>query len=39
MAYASDLVFARDALAALLEKSGISYEPWKDFYDIKNFII
>ncbi len=37
MAYASDLVFARDALAALLEKSGISYEPWKDFNVIKIF--
>ncbi len=39
MARASQLVFARDVLAEFLEKQSIPYEPWNDFYDIRDFFI
>lgn len=39
MAKASQLVFARDLLADLLEKQGVSYEPWEDFFDIRDTIL
>ena len=39
MAKASDMVFARDRLAKILEKEGIDYIPWEDFYDIKDKIL
>ncbi|NLB27754.1 MAG: HAD-IB family phosphatase [Clostridiaceae bacterium] len=38
MALASDLVFARDTLAAILKKRGVPYRPWDDFYDIARWI-
>jgi len=38
MALASDLVFARDTLAAILKKRGVSYKPWDDFHDIARWI-
>lgn len=39
MARASQLVFARDVLAEFLEKQSIPYEPWDDFYDIRDYFI
>ncbi len=35
MAPKSDIVFARDVLAKNLEKKGIPYVPWNDFFDIQ----
>ncbi|TFH40773.1 MAG: 2-hydroxy-3-keto-5-methylthiopentenyl-1-phosphate phosphatase [Chrysiogenales bacterium] len=35
MALASQLVFARDALAQNLQKRGKEFVPWNDFYDIR----
>lgn len=34
MALASDRVFARDGLAQILEAKGVSFLPWRDFYDV-----
>lgn len=34
-AQAADRVFARRALAIYLEKRGVAYEPFEDFYDIE----
>ncbi|HML38865.1 MAG TPA: haloacid dehalogenase-like hydrolase, partial [Bacillota bacterium] len=34
MAAASDIVFARDILAAYLKKEGKPFIPWNDFYDV-----
>ena len=39
MARASQLVFARDVLVEFLEKQSIPYEPWDDFYDIRDYFI
>ncbi len=36
MARHADTVFARDSLAKFLEKSGISYYPWADFFEIRD---
>ena len=38
MALASELVFARDTLAGILEKRGVPYRPWQDFYDVARCI-
>lgn len=38
MAKASQLVFARDLLAKLLEKQGVHYIPWSDFYEVRDNI-
>ncbi|MCQ4638383.1 HAD-IB family phosphatase [Anaerovorax odorimutans] len=38
MAAKSDVVFARDKLAQILDQKGISYTPWKDFYDVAEAI-
>ncbi len=35
MAQVSDLVFARDALAQILQKTGKEFIPWNDFHDIR----
>lgn len=35
MAQVSDLVFARDALAQILHKTGKEFIPWNDFHDIR----
>jgi 2-hydroxy-3-keto-5-methylthiopentenyl-1-phosphate phosphatase len=35
MAMESNIVFARDVLAKSLEKKGIPYVPWNDFFDIQ----
>lgn len=34
MAKASQMVFARDALAKTLDQMGVPYTPWSDFFDI-----
>lgn len=39
MAKASDLVFARDILAQILSREGIEYEPWEDFFQVRDKII
>lgn len=39
MSQASDLIFARDILAQFLKKQGISYVPWEDFNNIKNYFL
>ncbi|GAB1476824.1 2-hydroxy-3-keto-5-methylthiopentenyl-1-phosphate phosphatase [Bacillota bacterium] len=39
MAKTSQLVFARDQLADALKKQGVPYEPWQDFFDIRDFIL
>lgn len=36
MARHADLVFARDMLARFLDKSGIAYHPWTDFFDLRD---
>lgn len=38
MALASDMVFARDNLAAILQKRGAAFTPWQDFYDVARCI-
>lgn len=38
MALASDLVFARDRLAAILRQRGVAFKPWEDFYDVARWI-
>ena len=38
MALASDLVFARDALAAILRKRRVAYQAWEDFYEVARLI-
>lgn len=38
MALASQAVFARDTLAAILQKRGIPFEPWQDFYEVARII-
>ncbi|MFA5585407.1 MAG: HAD-IB family phosphatase [Saccharofermentanales bacterium] len=38
MALASQVVFARDKLALLLDSQGVPYRPWQDFYDLAAFI-
>jgi len=38
MASASQTVFARDALAKILQKNGQAYTPWSDFFDIARAI-
>ncbi|HPX92816.1 MAG TPA: HAD-IB family phosphatase [Bacillota bacterium] len=38
MALASEQVFARDTLAAILKKQGVPYEPWEDFFDVARLI-
>jgi len=38
MAKASQAVYARDTLAATLEKLGVPYTPWTDFFDIARSI-
>jgi len=35
MARHADTVFARDSLAEFLDKAGISYYPWTDFFEIR----
>lgn len=35
MAQVSDLVFARDTLAQIMEKSGKAFIPWNDFSDVR----
>ena len=39
MAKASDMVFARDRLANILQENKIDFIPWEDFYDIKGKIL
>ena len=39
MARASQLIFARDVLAEFLKKQNIPYEPWEDFYDIRDYFV
>jgi 2-hydroxy-3-keto-5-methylthiopentenyl-1-phosphate phosphatase len=36
MARHADLVFARDMLARFLDQSGIAYDPWSDFFDLRD---
>lgn len=38
MALASDVAFARDTLAAVLQKRGAAFQPWEDFYDVARFL-
>jgi len=38
MARASQTVFARDTLAKTLEKLGVPYTPWSDFFDVARAI-
>lgn len=38
MAKASDLVFARDILADYLKKQNIPYEPWENFFDVRDYL-
>jgi len=38
MARASQTVFARDALAKILQKEGVAYTPWSDFFDVARAI-
>ncbi|NLV98601.1 MAG: HAD-IB family phosphatase [Clostridiaceae bacterium] len=38
MALASDQVFARDTLAAIMEKNKLPFTPWEDFYDVARSI-
>lgn len=35
MAQVSDLVFARDALAQILQQTGKEFVPWNDFFDVR----
>ena len=35
MAQISDLVFARDALAQILQQTGKEFVPWNDFFDVR----
>jgi 2-hydroxy-3-keto-5-methylthiopentenyl-1-phosphate phosphatase len=35
MAQVADLVFARDTLAQVMEKSGKAFIPWNDFFDVR----
>lgn len=39
MALYSTLVFARDGLAAFLDKRQVRYEPWENFLDIKKYLV
>ncbi len=39
MARASHLVFARDRLAQMLKKQGLPFQPWNDFYDVRDYIL
>jgi 2-hydroxy-3-keto-5-methylthiopentenyl-1-phosphate phosphatase len=39
MALHSNLVFARDRLAAFLNKRQVGYVPWEDFLDIKKYLL
>lgn len=39
MAKASGLVFARDKLTGLLDKAGVEYRPWEDFFQIRDEIL
>ncbi len=39
MAMASDLVFARDKLTVLLDKAGVDYIVWEDFFQIRDEIL
>jgi 2-hydroxy-3-keto-5-methylthiopentenyl-1-phosphate phosphatase len=36
MAKSADIVFARNSLAGYLERIGITFHRWEDFYDIRN---
>lgn len=36
MAAHADMVFARDMLARFLDQSGIAYQPWTDFFDLRD---
>lgn len=38
MGKAADIVFARDTLAKELDKNGLPYYPWTDFYDVERVI-
>lgn len=38
MARTADLVFARSELARFMEENNISYEPWSDFFDIRDHL-
>lgn len=39
MSMKSDLVFARDNLIGLLDKVGVSYRVWEDFFQIRDEIL
>ncbi len=39
MAMASQLVFARDNLAKVLDQKGAPYVPWEDFFDVRDYIL
>ncbi len=36
MAKAADLIFARDSLAGFLDRMGIAFRQWSDFFDIRD---
>ena len=38
MALKADLVFARDVLASYLKDNNISYQPFKDFFDVRDIL-